>query len=150
MSFDLTEQQLAEVKNAFSLFDKDGDGSITKKELGVALRSIGQNPSESDLNEMISTLDEDGNGTIEFKEFVSIMVSERTKNATNEEEIKRVFRVFDSDGDGQITAVEIKKAMTALGEKVTDKEVKDMIRQADVDGDGFVNFDEFLRIMTAQ
>ncbi len=42
----LTDEQIAEFKEAFSLFDKDGDGTITTKELGTVMRSLGQNPTE--------------------------------------------------------------------------------------------------------
>lgn len=50
--FQLTEEQIAEFKEAFSLFDKDGDGTITTKELGTVMRSLGQNPTEAELQEM--------------------------------------------------------------------------------------------------
>ena len=49
MADQLTEEQIAEFKEAFSLFDKDGDGTITTKELGTVMRSLGQNPTEADL-----------------------------------------------------------------------------------------------------
>lgn len=59
----LTEEQIAEFKEAFSLFDKDGDGTITTKELGTVMRSLGQNPTEAELQDMINEVDADG----EFK-----------------------------------------------------------------------------------
>ena len=65
----LTEEQIAEFKEAFSLFDKDGDGTITTKELGTVMRSLGQNPTEAELQDMINEVDADGNGTIDFPEF---------------------------------------------------------------------------------
>lgn len=51
---------------AFALFDKDGDGSITVDELGVVMRSLGQSPTESSLKQMIMEVDADGSGTIDF------------------------------------------------------------------------------------
>jgi len=50
----LTEEQIAEFKEAFSLFDKDGDGTITTKELGTVMRSLGQNPTEAELQVKIA------------------------------------------------------------------------------------------------
>lgn len=66
----LTEEQIAEFKEAFSLFDKDGDGTITSKELGTVMRSLGQNPTEAELQDMINEVDADGNGDIDFPEFL--------------------------------------------------------------------------------
>ncbi|KAJ1963562.1 hypothetical protein GGI12_001975, partial [Dipsacomyces acuminosporus] len=60
------EAQISEYREAFSLFDKDGDGTITAKELGTVMRSVGQNPSEAELQDMINEVDTDGNGTIDF------------------------------------------------------------------------------------
>ena len=50
----------SEFKEAFSLFDKDGDGTITSKELGTVMRSLGQNPTEAELQDMINEVDSDG------------------------------------------------------------------------------------------
>ena len=50
----LTEEQIAEFKEAFSLFDKDGDGTITTKELGTVMRSLGQNPTEAEVQDMVN------------------------------------------------------------------------------------------------
>lgn len=50
-----------EFKEAFKLFDKDGDGTITTKELGTVMRSLGQNPTEAELQDMVNEVDEDGN-----------------------------------------------------------------------------------------
>ena len=51
---------VSEFKEAFSLFDKDGDGTITTKELGTVMRSLGQNPTEAELQDMINEVDADG------------------------------------------------------------------------------------------
>ena len=55
---------VAEFREAFSLFDKDGDGTITNKELGTVMRSLGQNPSEEELKAMITEVDVDGQFTV--------------------------------------------------------------------------------------
>ena len=56
----ITEEQIEEYKEAFSLFDKNGDGYISSKELGIVMRSLGQNPSEAELQDMINEVDFDG------------------------------------------------------------------------------------------
>ncbi|GAB1291616.1 Calmodulin-1 [Apodemus speciosus] len=136
-------------KEAFSLFDKDGDGTITTKELGTVMRSLGQNPTEAELQDMINEVDADGNGTIDFPEFLTMM-ARKMKDTDSEEEIREAFRVFDKDGNGYISAAELRHVMTNLGEKLTDEEVDEMIREADIDGDGQVNYEEFVQMMTAK
>merc|ERR1712164_1267 len=99
----LTEEQIAEFKEAFSLFDKDGDGTITTKELGTVMRSLDQNPTEAELQDMINEVDADGNGTIDFPEFLSLM-SKKLKDTDTEEDLIEAFKVFDRDGNGLISA----------------------------------------------
>ena len=83
---------------------------------------------------------ETGNGTIDFPEFLTMM-ARKMKDTDSEEEIKEAFRVFDKDGNGFISAAELRHVMTNLGEKLTDEEVDEMIREADIDGDGQVNYE---------
>ena len=73
MGDQLTEEQIAEFKEAFSLFDKDGDGTITPNELGTVMRSLEQDPTEEELQDMINNVDSDCNGTIDFPEFLTMM-----------------------------------------------------------------------------
>merc|ERR1712146_46136 len=145
----LTEEQIAEFKEAFSLFDKDGDGTITTKELGTVMRPLGQNPTEAELQDMINEVDADASGTIDFPEFLNLM-AKKIKDTDSEEEIKEAFKVFDKDGNGFISAAELRHVMTNLGEKLTDEEVDEMIREADVDGDGQINYEEFVKMMMAK
>ncbi|KAG1874981.1 calmodulin [Suillus subluteus] len=142
-------EQISEFKEAFSLFDKDGDGTITTKELGTVMRSLGQNPTEAELQDMINEVDADGNGTIDFPEFLTMM-ARKMRDTDSEEEIKEAFKVFDKDGNGYINAAELRHVMTNLGEKLTDAEVDEMIREADVDGDGQINYDEFVKMMLSK
>jgi len=143
---ELTEDQIAEFKEAFALFDKDGDGTITTKELGTVMRSLGLNPTEAELQDMINEVDGDGNGTIDFAEFL-VLMAKRIKDTDSEEELKEAFKVFDKDGNGYISAAELRHVMTNLGEKLTDEEVDEMIREADVDNDGQINYEEFAKMM---
>ncbi|KAF8625665.1 hypothetical protein AX15_005244 [Amanita polypyramis BW_CC] len=140
MADQLTEEQISEFKEAFSLFDKDGDGTITTQELGTVMRSLGQNPTEAELQDMINEVDADGNGTIDFPEFLTMM-ARKMRDTDSEQEIKEAFRVFDKDGNGFISAAELRHVMTNLGERLSDSEVDEMIREADVDGDGQINYD---------
>merc|ERR1712182_43992 len=105
--------------------------------------------TEAELHDMINEVDADGNGTIDFTEFLSLM-ARKMKDTDTEEELREAFKVFDKDNNGFISAAELRHVMTNLGEKLTDEEVDEMIREADIDGDGQVNYDEFVKMMMAK
>merc|ERR1711956_63712 len=90
MADQLTEEQIAEFKEAFSLFDKDGDGTITTKELGTVMRSLGQNPTEAELQDMINEVDADGNGFISAAELRHVMTNLGEK--LTDEEVDEMIR----------------------------------------------------------
>ncbi|EDW84951.1 uncharacterized protein Dwil_GK18988 [Drosophila willistoni] len=140
---ELTEEQIAEFKEAFALFDKDGSGSITTRELGTLMRSLGQNPTEAELQDLVNEVDVDGNGEIDFNEFCGMMAKQMRETDT-EEEMREAFKIFDKDGDGFISPAELRYVMINLGEKVTDEEIDEMMREADADGDGMINYEEFV------
>jgi calmodulin len=94
-------------------------------------------------------IDSDGNGTIDFPEFLTMM-ARKMKDTDSEEEILEAFKVFDKDGNGFISAAELRHIMTNLGEKLTDEEVDEMIREADIDGDGQINYEEFVKMMMSK
>merc|ERR1719364_87925 len=142
----LTEDQIEEFKEAFALFDKDGDGTITAEELGVVMRSLGRKPTKEELKSMIAECDDDGSGQIEFPEFLSLMAS-KLQDTDSVEEMRETFAVFDRDKSGSVSASELKHVMNNLGEQVTIEEVEEMIKEADADGDGELSFDDFLQFI---
>ena len=73
MATEIAPEQELEYREAFSLFDKNGDGTITVAELGTVMRSLGQNPTEVELQDMINEVDSDGNGSLCFMEFCQLM-----------------------------------------------------------------------------
>ncbi|XP_071164321.1 calmodulin-like isoform X1 [Mytilus edulis] len=146
---ELDEGTIAELKDVFSSFDQDGDGMITTKELGTVLGQLGMHPSEAELHDMIDAVDSDGNGTIDFPEFLNMMASKMDELGT-EDEIRETFLFFDKNGDGLISAKELRMVMLNLGEKMTDDEINDMIQEADTNGDGVINYEEFTRVMLSK
>ena len=143
----MSPEQLREFREAFAFFDKDGDGRITPEELSTVVRSLGQSPTPEELREMVRDADADGNGTIEFAEFLALMSRQREAANADDNELREAFGVFDRDHDGHISKAELRHVMISLGEKLTDEEVEGMIAEADLDGDGLVNFEEFVRMM---
>ncbi|EFB23090.1 hypothetical protein PANDA_009126, partial [Ailuropoda melanoleuca] len=147
MAEQLSEEQVAKFKAAFSRFDTNGDGTINTQELGAVMRALGQDLSEAELKHLIAQVDTDGDGVISFQEFLAEMVK-RMKSWGSEQDMREVFRAFDLDGNGHISVDELKQAMSTLGEKLSQEELDAMIQEADVDKDGQVNYEEFLRILS--
>jgi len=75
-----------DVSAGFDLFDVDGDDHITRDEIGDVMRSLGEEPSEEDLNAMMRVLDVDGNGTVEYIEFLN-MVTDQSKLAEKDQSV---------------------------------------------------------------
>jgi len=151
MSDQLTESQIEEFITAFREIDEDRSGTITVKELGKMLKAMGQNPSEAELQDMMSEVDADGrsNGSIDFPEFLAIMAT-KYNHVKVEEDIKEAFRFFDRDGNGYITAYEFRQVMANIGERLNGPEIEFMIREADADGDGQINYEEFFLWLTLE
>lgn len=77
-------------------------------------------------------------------------MARKMKGVDQEEELREAFKVFDKDGNGVISAQELKSVMANLGETPSDEEITEMIKEADTDGDGQINFKEFLKLMQLQ
>lgn len=146
IKFELTEEQKADIKEAFDLFDPDGTGRIATKELKVAIRALGIEPTKEELKKLVADVDPDSVGKLSFEEFLDIMTVKMSEK-DSKEEVLRAFRLFDDDDTGKISFKNLKRVATELGETLTDEEIQEMIDEADKDGDGEISQEEFLRIM---
>lgn len=149
---DLTAEQLSELKEAFRMFDKDGDGTIDSEELTSVMQVLGMNPTAEELEILLNSVDADRNGVIDLDEFVDVMRGHLHHGPsdgapTPEDELREAFAIFDKDGNGFISADELKSALLNLGEKMEDHEVRAMIAAADKDGNGQIDYEEFIAMM---
>ncbi|PKA49136.1 Caltractin [Apostasia shenzhenica] len=142
----ITAQKRQEIKEAFELFDTDGSGTIDAKELNIAMRALGFEMTEEQINNMIADVDKDGSGAIDFDEFVHMMTTKIGERDTKEE-LMKAFRVIDQDNNGKISEVDILNISKELGVNFTLSEIREMIKEADRNGDGEVDADEFFRMM---
>ncbi|XP_050407258.1 calmodulin [Patella vulgata] len=142
-----TDEKISEFREAFTLFDKDGDGFVSADELGTVMRALGGTITDAELNEMVASVDTDKNNLIDFPEFLTYMAKTLSKKESPDT-VLEAFAVFDKDNNGFISARELRHVMTNLGERLTDEEVDEMIREADMDGDGQINYTEFVKLMT--
>ena len=96
---------------------------------------------------MITDLDKNKSGNIDFEEFLDMMTA-RMSDKDTREDINKVFRLFDDDTSGSITIRNLRRVARELGETMTDEELQEMVERADSNGDGAVSMDDFYNIMT--
>lgn len=143
----LSEEQLAELKEAFQLFDRDSDGKITVKEFAIVMRALGQTPTEEDIKKYATNI-VDQDGAISLDNFIITMAKQVTKQKSTKEELYEAFRVFDRGGTGYIDATELRHILTTLGERLTDDEANEMIAIADPQKTGQIKYSELIKILT--
>ena len=71
------------------------------------MKTLGQNPTEEEIEDMINEVDLDGNGTIEFDEFMTLMLNKK-QGGDIDAELMQAFKVFDKDQNGKISKEELK------------------------------------------
>ena len=138
----------AELRRVFQMFDRNGDGRITKSELNGSLENMGIFIPGDELSQMIDRVDVNGDGCVDIDEFGTLyrtIMDERNE----EEDMKEAFNVFDQNGDGFITVDELNSVLASLGLKQGRgaEDCKKMITKVDADGDGRVDFNEFKQMM---
>ncbi|KAG6597646.1 Calmodulin-like protein 3, partial [Cucurbita argyrosperma subsp. argyrosperma] len=137
-----------ELRRVFQMFDRNGDGRITKKELNDSLENLGIFIPDKDLTQMIEKIDVNNDGYVDIDEFGELYQSIMNEK-DEEEDMREAFNVFDQNGDGFITVEELRSVLASLGLKQgrTVEDCKKMIMKVDVDGDGMVNYKEFKQMM---
>jgi len=154
-----SKAESAELARVFELFDKDGDGRITREELAESLRKLGMGvPGDDELASMMARVDANGDGCVDAEEFGELYrgimdgaAEEEEEEDDDDDDMREAFRVFDANGDGYITADELGAVLSSLGLRQgrTAEECRRMIGRVDRDGDGRVDFREFRQMMRA-
>ncbi|XP_035810680.2 calcium-binding protein 2 isoform X1 [Amphiprion ocellaris] len=146
---ELRPEEIEELREAFVEFDKNKKGYISHKDLGECMRTMGYMPTEMELIELSQQI---CGGKVDFEDFVELMgpkMLAETADMIGVKELRDAFKEFDSNGDGQISLMELREAMKKLmGEQVTNKEINEVLRDIDLNGDGQVDFEEFVRMMS--
>ncbi|KAI9097351.1 calmodulin variant 1 [Phlyctochytrium arcticum] len=148
MAVQLSEAQITEFREAFSLFDDDSDGFIPSSQLGTVMRAVGHCPTERELASLVSS-HKNPNG-VDFPEFLTLVsrgVGKQTDKSA-EETVRAAFRVLDQSGRGTIGVNELKHVLMNVGEKLSAAEVDDMVRECG--GDNQIGLEDFVRVMMAR
>ncbi|XP_020899584.1 calmodulin [Exaiptasia diaphana] len=141
----LSQEQLSEYRDAFEHFDKDSSGTITTRELGAIMRSLGENPTELELQQMINSVDCDGNGLMDFEEFTKLMVTQN-QFMMDDKDLIEAFRMFDRDGRGYVMSSELRTVLRHLEENIPEHEINEMLQDHKQSWNRKINFDEFKKM----
>jgi calcium-binding protein CML len=141
----------AELRLVFELFDRDGDGRITREEMAESLERLGMAAPGDELAAVIARIDADGDGCVDMDEFAELYdaIMRGGAGSDDEADMREAFNVFDQNGDGFITVDELRAVLASLGMKQgrEQDDCRRMIGQVDRDGDGRVDFGEFKEMM---
>merc|ERR1711977_817442 len=143
---ELTEQQKVEIKEAFELFDTDGSGSIASGELKVAMKALGFEPKPGEIEKLIHSVDDDGDGEMDYDDFERMM-EQKILDKDQKDDLLKAFTLFDDDETGKISLKNLKRVAKELGETMSEEELNEVIAESDKDGDGELSVDEFLAVM---
>ena len=109
--------------------------------------SLGFEAKNGAIFNMISDLDTDGNGTIDFGEWVTLL-TKKVNDKDSRNNIMKVFPLYDRDGTGTISVSSLRQVADELGETIEDGELNELLQRADANGDGVIDFEEFYTIVT--
>merc|ERR1719450_443194 len=139
----LTDEELNEFLEIFNLVDLDNGGSISKDELKQLMNTLGLKPSQEELDAMVNEIDSDGNGEIDFDEFVTVM-SRKVNTSYSPAQVKAAFKVFERDCPaGFVSMAALEQALTTYGsEKLSLSDAQELLSQIEPDENGQINYVE--------
>ena len=132
------------IQAVFNRCDADKSGNIDVSELGKCMRLLGMNPTEKEVQAAMESVDNNGNGKLEFDEFRSLMEPRLSAWLENDQVkiLTDCFKVFDTEGTGKINKETLGLIMTSQGDKLSSEELDRMMKAADADGDGMIEYKE--------
>jgi calmodulin len=144
--------QIAQLKEAFDLMDRDGDGTIKSSDLMYFLQnSLKSEHCDEDVESMMTLADRDGNGAVDFEEFLSLVqprITPRSPSLGNHA-LGEIFRVLDRNGDGVLTAEDLSGVMETLGQALSEEDILAMVQTATGSDRRDVTFQDFCLLMSS-
>ena len=131
-------------RDNFDLVDVDRDGYLSRDEVGILFRGLGQTPTDAELEELLEALPEKTDLTA-FKQFFIT----NFKKPLTEEQLVEAFKVFDPTNSGRVTTARFREIVTGLGDALTEAEVDEIIKSARIDPRGSIDYVAFASLITA-
>ncbi|ETI51989.1 hypothetical protein L914_04622 [Phytophthora nicotianae] len=155
-------QDVALAREQFAHYDADSSGSINANELHKLFTNLGEQLTLNNVRELIKAVDKDGNGEVDFDEFLHLLRKQQDKNRYSASltlallfgpkeltKLKQQFMILDLDGSGSIDEHELQQLVNKLGRRAEEFDLPAMLREVDGDGSGTIGFNEFLQIVAS-
>jgi len=142
--FDIAKEK-EQLLKVFQQMDVDYNGSLSRKELIDAYTKIyDQSTAQAIVDHIMKSVDFNNTDAIDFSEFLAANID--YKKSLNNQKLRQIFDVLDTDGSGSISYDELKAFFNY--QDLEDKGfVKEIFAEVDKNGDGSISFDEFLSMM---
>ena len=145
----IPESKIKELREAFTVFDKNGDGQLTHQELKEGIQSIPSiNLSVEDIEDAMKVIDSNNNGVVDYTEFIAACMY--SQDYSEERQIKQAFMYFDKDNSGTITSEELRMCLASEDQTLTDEDITKLIQEVDTNQDGMIDYREFLEMMAVK
>lgn len=144
----LTEVDIRNIRKHFKNIDINGDGVISKNELVSLVKSLTPDISDDNLQILVSSLDINDNGNIDYTEFLTGCLLR--KSFSNSGYLESAFKHFDKDDSGFITVNEVREVLNGgeIVHKLSTNDIEEMIADIDKNKDGCLDYREFIDMMT--
>jgi len=138
---------------SFMRADRNNNGKLSRPELGIVLRRVIHTLRSDDIGEILKVGDADGDGLLNYKEFVAMLRSSANEKLSkafhsslhNEADVVRAtFRLWDKNGDGLVPNVHLQKALAKVHPDFKKTQIDALVKCMDCDNDGNVDYDEFV------
>lgn len=140
------ETKIKSLQEIFVATDKNGDGSLTIQELQATLEKAGLLESVPDLKELVTGIDANGSGVIDYREFLAATLDKRS--ILQDRVLWQAFTFFDKDDDGKISRKELQGVIADDSVKgMFAEELERLMNEVDLNGDGEIDFEEFKHMM---
>lgn len=143
----LSVEEVAGIKEGFQLMDTSKKGKINMDELKVGLHKLGHQIPDTDIQILMEAGDIDGDGFLDYGEFVAISV--HLRKMTNDDHLRKAFSFFDKDESGYIEIEELREALVDEVDTHSEEVISAIMHDVDTDKDGRISYEEFTVMMKA-
>ena len=143
---EITEEQKEEIKSVLGLFNGEIDGTIESSKLKLAMKALGFEPTEEEVNTLLEQHDKENKGTCSCEDFTRV-ISQKMLEMDPVTEMKKSFKLLCEEGTNKITYKSLQKAVTELAKQMSSDEILKIIQEADKDKDGAIGEEDFIYVL---